>query len=162
MQVSFPVNNQRALFPFIDCVVAFGNVSDEVSGIVKANQPYFLYASGSFDMPFAIPTFAVDFLFPDPQAYLARLSPYCLCHFVCNFPKVLLRRSLNRALEGEAEGKVFSHTYMLAQDAERARISRELHDTVLQDMRHVDTDENTPSSGNITATGEGDGRWKSF
>jgi len=50
---------------------------------------------------------------------------------------ILLRRSLNRALKGEAEGKVFSHTYMLAQDAERARISRELHDTVIQDMRYL-------------------------
>ncbi|MDR0443978.1 MAG: sensor histidine kinase [Treponema sp.] len=48
-----------------------------------------------------------------------------------------LQQSLNRSLQREAEGAVFSHAYMLAQDEERARISRELHDTVIQDMRAV-------------------------
>ncbi|MDR0503767.1 MAG: histidine kinase [Treponema sp.] len=46
-----------------------------------------------------------------------------------------LHQSLTRSLKREAEGTIFSHAYMLAQDEERARISRELHDTIIQDMR---------------------------
>jgi len=48
-----------------------------------------------------------------------------------------LHRLLTHSLAREAEGTFFSHTYMLAQDKERARISRELHDAIIQDMRHL-------------------------
>ena len=48
-----------------------------------------------------------------------------------------LHRSLAKSLAREVEGTSFSHTYMLAQDAERARISRELHDAVIQDIRYL-------------------------
>ena len=48
-----------------------------------------------------------------------------------------LYQSLTRSLKREAEGTIFSHTYMLAQDEERTRISRELHDTIIQDMRYL-------------------------
>jgi signal transduction histidine kinase len=50
---------------------------------------------------------------------------------------IFLHRSLIRSFKRETEGTEFSHAYMLAQDEERARISRELHDTVIQDMRCV-------------------------
>jgi len=50
---------------------------------------------------------------------------------------LFLHRSLIRSFKRETEGTEFSHAYMLAQDEERARISRELHDTVIQDMRCV-------------------------
>ena len=48
---------------------------------------------------------------------------------------LFLHQSLTRSLKRENEGTIFSHTYMIAQDEERARISRELHDTIIQDMR---------------------------
>jgi len=48
---------------------------------------------------------------------------------------LFLHRSLTTSLKREAERTIFSHAYMLAQDEERGRISRELHDTVIQDMR---------------------------
>jgi len=50
---------------------------------------------------------------------------------------LFLHRSLITSFKRETEGTEFSHAYMLAQDEERARISRELHDTVIQDMRCV-------------------------
>ena len=43
---------------------------------------------------------------------------------------IVLHRSLVRSLSRENEKTFFSHAYMLAQDEERSRISRELHDTV--------------------------------
>jgi signal transduction histidine kinase len=49
----------------------------------------------------------------------------------------LLHQSLTRSLKREAEGTFFSHSYMIAQDEERSRISRELHDTIIQDMRYL-------------------------
>jgi len=50
---------------------------------------------------------------------------------------LFLHKSLMTSFKRETEGIEFSHAYMLAQDEERARISRELHDTVIQDMRCV-------------------------
>jgi signal transduction histidine kinase len=49
----------------------------------------------------------------------------------------LLHQSLIRSLKRETERAVFSHAYMLAQDEERSRISRDLHDTIIQDMRYL-------------------------
>jgi len=60
-----------------------------------------------------------------------------------------LHQSLARSLKREEEGTIFSHTYMLAQDEERARISRELHDTVIQDMRCLMLE--TEKTGSIAA-----------
>ena len=48
-----------------------------------------------------------------------------------------LHQSLTGSLKREADTTIFSHAYMLAQDEERGRISRELHDTIIQDMRYL-------------------------
>lgn len=62
---------------------------------------------------------------------------FVLVFFValCSILIFLLKKELSRSLSRETEKTFFSHAYMLAQDEERSRISRELHDTVIQDMR---------------------------
>jgi signal transduction histidine kinase len=64
---------------------------------------------------------------------------------------LFLHQSLTRSLKREAEGRFFSHAYMIAQDEERSRISRELHDTIIQDMRYLLLE--TEKIGNTDGTG---------
>jgi len=76
----------------------------------------------------------------DKQRNLAALYLRLFAAIVASIVLILLpslwflRRSLARSMAREEEGKFFSRSYMLAQDAERTRISRELHDAVVQEM----------------------------
>ena len=53
-----------------------------------------------------------------------------------------LSRELNRSLRREKEGSEFSRAVLLAQEDERARLSRELHDTIAQDLRYLSLEMN--------------------
>ena len=84
----------------------------------------------------------INFLLIDGEAqryintsYLLLLIAFVFFIMVIMLFILFLHRSLMTSFKREIEGTEFSHAYMLAQDEERARISRELHDTVIQDMR---------------------------
>ena len=60
-----------------------------------------------------------------------------------------LHQSLTRSLKRETDTIIFSHSYMLAQDEERGRISRELHDTIIQDMRYLLLETDNPMMADL-------------
>ena len=53
-----------------------------------------------------------------------------------------LSRELKHSLRREKEVSFYSHAVLLAQEDERARLSRELHDTIAQDLRYLSLEMN--------------------
>jgi len=55
---------------------------------------------------------------------------------------IFLNKELNRSLRREEEGSVYSRAVLIAQEEERSRLSRELHDTIAQDLRYLSLEVN--------------------
>ena len=68
-------------------------------------------------------------------AYFRLLSVFIVFLTLTALAIWFLHKTLARSLVKEAEGSQYSRTILLAQEKERARISRELHDTIAQDLR---------------------------
>jgi signal transduction histidine kinase len=68
-------------------------------------------------------------------AYLRLLLVFIAFIIITALLSLFLYRALSSSLRREAYGSWFSQSFILAQEAERSRLSRELHDTVAQDLR---------------------------
>lgn len=68
-------------------------------------------------------------------AYFRLLVVFLAFIALTAFAVLFLSKSLIRSLDREAENTEFSRAFILAQEEERERISRELHDTIAQDLR---------------------------
>ncbi|MDR0465173.1 MAG: sensor histidine kinase [Treponema sp.] len=70
-------------------------------------------------------------------AYYTLLSALAFFIFLSAFLVYFLSKELKKSLMREEEGSVYSRSVLLAQEVERMRISRELHDTIAQDLRYL-------------------------
>jgi len=76
------------------------------------------------------------------SAYFRLLVVFIIFIALTAFVIQLLYRALTYSLRREAEGSVFSRAILLAQEGERSRLSRELHDTIAQDLRYLSMEMN--------------------
>jgi len=74
------------------------------------------------------------------NAYLRLMLVFIIFIIITVFVIWYLNRALDRSHRREAEGSWFSRAILFAQEDERARISRELHDTIAQDLRWLSLD----------------------
>ena len=76
------------------------------------------------------------------DTYFALLLIFIVFIALTAFATHFLYRTLTRSLRREEEGSSFSHAVLLAQENERGRLYRELHDTVAQDLRYLSLEMN--------------------
>ncbi|MCL2763045.1 MAG: sensor histidine kinase, partial [Treponema sp.] len=75
-------------------------------------------------------------------AYVRLLVVFIVFLALTAFVIWLLYKALTRSLRREAEGSDFTRATLLAQEKERSRLSRELHDTIAQDLRYLSLEMN--------------------
>jgi len=68
-------------------------------------------------------------------AYLRLLLVFIAFVIITALLSLFLYRAITSSIKREEYGSRFSQSFILAQEAERSRVSRELHDTVAQDLR---------------------------
>ena len=76
------------------------------------------------------------------DTYFALLLIFIVFIAFTAFATHFLYRTLTRSFRREEEGSSFSQAVLLAQENERGRLYRELHDTVAQDLRYLSLEMN--------------------
>jgi len=71
------------------------------------------------------------------EAYIRLIMAFVFVVALTSCTIFIMSKALARSLDREAETTAFTHAVLLAKEEEGERISRELHDTIAQDLRYL-------------------------